>query len=96
MSEWMNKEMNETSERMNEWTNVQMSVWINERSHEWMIDWMITCSSCFLSKNPSATTGGRFCTVFKFFVCLLKLCLLLLVVKLGVLLCFVVSLNKNN
>merc|ERR1719319_1621186 len=49
------------------------------------------CSSCFLSRNPSTSTGGRFSMVFRFLVCLLKLCVRLRVVKDGVLLCFLGS-----
>ena len=44
--------------------------------------------TCFLSKNPSTSTGGRFSMVLRFLVCLRKLCVLLLVVNEGVLLCF--------
>ena len=44
--------------------------------------------TCFLSRNPSTSTGGRFSMVLRFLVCLRKLCVLLLVVNDGVLLCF--------
>ena len=47
--------------------------------------------TCFLSRNPSTSTGGRFSMVLRFLVCLRKLCVLLLVVKDGVLLCFLGS-----
>ena len=47
--------------------------------------------ACFLSRNPSTSTGGRFSMVLRFLVCLRKLCVLLLVVKDGVLLCFLGS-----